>query len=710
MNLTTLNRTTRALVCVALFFLAFSIRWYGIEESGNQNDEQLWYYRAAHLMNDILSPFEITNIKLPFEAYDVPWVRTGEGKPYPFDINQRARHPGTPPSLLMGLSYFFLAKDTNDASLDLLPLRAAMRLPQVVLGSLLAVFLFILGRRLWGDHVALLAACLYMAEPYTIGYSRLARIDVSESLFIMLTMLTYTIGYMDNRRGMRLLAGICLGIGLAHRPYTFLVLPVLLSWRILSDRMSLPGSPTNWARIPNAVWVTLRPEGSATRMLLIPISLLSAWAIADILWLHQVFLPASAQLVADAYEGQSFLQPLNDFFSAKMAAGTLKPLEQYLSKLGERWDRKSSTIALAPMVAFLTAYVALNARKFARLLSGFTDRTDAWALGLAFIALVLFFPNFWGNPAMGILEHVFLVASLPHVTGESSTLMPTSPLIYWVYWIFHLSPILTASFLLGAALVCVQLWRALSNSGSQAWSQRQTNLFLCALWVIAILGLLGLPSGRKSMKNLNFVISAICVLGAYGLLATMRTIWQSWRRPAAITVISLIAAAYVAQNTYLLRTWYPYYQLLTLDIAGDPQSWQRRELIGVGEGFKEVGEYLASVKAENDVVACATGHNNLVFFHKGQVLDHQIESIQRADWLATNPKIEYCIPREHELVQHISGLRPERIFYHNQIELARLYRLKPWVASTSKTGNVVPAQNSGLEPNEQPQTQRISTR
>jgi hypothetical protein len=675
--LITNHRVARVILCAALFTIAFSVRWYGIEEAGNQNDEHVWYYRAAHLMNDILRPFEITNIKLPFEAYDIPWVRTGEGKPYPFDINQRARHPGTPPSLLMGLSYFLLAENTNDASLDLLPLRSAMRLPQVLLGSLLAVFLFFLGRRLWGDHIALLAACIYLLEPYTIGHSRLARIDVSESFFILLTILTYTIGRLENRDRMRMLSGIFLGVGLAHRPYSILVVPILLSWVIISSHGTVAIHRIGRMQWSKKLLSVLIPKGKPA-LLLLPALILSSWAVADILWLKQVSLPLTIQTLSDAYHGHSIIPSLNEFFGAKTASQTLKPLQHYTEKLVNRWDRYAPTLASVAIVGLILAYITANLRGIARFLKRYTDRYDGKALGLAFLTFLVFFPNFWANPVLGVVKHAGLIASLPHVTGESSALMPTSPLIYWVYWALHLSPLLTVTFLFGVAIVVVRLWSHISiEKRSGLWTQKDINLLLCALWVIAIMGLLGLPSGRKSYKNLNFVIPAICVLSAFGIASLYQTIEAKWRRQTAVVFFLLIGFVFAAQNAYLLQRWFPYYQLYTLEITGDPQLWDRRELLAGGEGLKEVAEYLASTGHEGDVVACATGHNNLCYFHAGKVLDHSSESIRQADWLIASPKITYAIPRNHELVQHISSLEPPRVFYHNQIELARLYRLHP---------------------------------
>jgi len=62
-------------------------------------------------------------------------------------------------------------------------------LAPVTAGALICVFIYLIGRRHYGEEASLLAAILTALSPWLIYYSTLAILDIFAALFISITFL-----------------------------------------------------------------------------------------------------------------------------------------------------------------------------------------------------------------------------------------------------------------------------------------------------------------------------------------------------------------------------------------------------------------------------------------------------------------------------------------------------------------------------------------
>jgi hypothetical protein len=66
------------------------------------------------------------------------------------------------------------------------PVETALRLPNVIIGALTAILIFLLAKELFGLEVGLLAAALWSLDPMSIGFNRIAKEDTFLTFFFLL--------------------------------------------------------------------------------------------------------------------------------------------------------------------------------------------------------------------------------------------------------------------------------------------------------------------------------------------------------------------------------------------------------------------------------------------------------------------------------------------------------------------------------------------
>lgn len=237
-----MERRQHILIVITLFVFALGVRLYDLDNAATQDDEQLWLARSYALVHSVFNSEpdinEITRIYSDNGNVDV--FETGENilpEQYPFTIRTEAHHPGVPPTLLMGLSYVFLADGSHPASLDLLSTVAAVKLPQVIIGSLLVVVTYLGTGYMFNRRVALVAAILILVSPLLIGFSRLARIDMTSAFFATCMMFSYVVRVQQTsvRKNLQwaILTGVFAGLGMATNPYAVYCVPVFAVVKIL---------------------------------------------------------------------------------------------------------------------------------------------------------------------------------------------------------------------------------------------------------------------------------------------------------------------------------------------------------------------------------------------------------------------------------------------------------------------------------------------
>lgn len=236
------DRNSTAFTLLCLFVFAFVIRAYQLDQAPTQTDEQLWLARAYSLVHTIFNqkPDKTPITRIYSDNGNVDVFETGEAlvaEQYPFTIRTEAHHPGVPPTLLIGLSYIFLGEGSHPASLNLLSPIAAMKLPQVIIGSLLVVVVYLGTNYLFNRRIALVAALMIAVSPLMIGDSRLARIDMTSAFFATCMFFSYVVlvNQISRRSQIKwaLLAGIFAGLGMATNPYAVYIVPVFAFIKIL---------------------------------------------------------------------------------------------------------------------------------------------------------------------------------------------------------------------------------------------------------------------------------------------------------------------------------------------------------------------------------------------------------------------------------------------------------------------------------------------
>src|SRR6185295_1132450 len=76
------------------------------------------------------------------------------------------------------------------------PVEAAVRLPNVIVGALITLLLYLVAAELFGGEIALLAAALWAIDPIAIGFNRIAK----EDTFLLFFFLVANVFWLRGQR------------------------------------------------------------------------------------------------------------------------------------------------------------------------------------------------------------------------------------------------------------------------------------------------------------------------------------------------------------------------------------------------------------------------------------------------------------------------------------------------------------------------------
>lgn len=240
----------QVLILLLLAALALSPRLWQLGASGLQNDETIWHERSARFVQQVLGPLGPRDLVIPKVFYPVKHVDLTGDKfalpaKWPFNIRMPAHHPGTSISLMMGLSYVFLAEGSSNWSLGLLTPIEAGRLPNAILGTALVLLIYLGGRMLVGGPAAFAAALIAAFEPNLVGYSRLARVDLAGAVFITAAFFAWIAARRRASPGLAVLAGAMGGLAFSTNPFGLLILPVIAVLRFTESPVT-PWREQGW--------------------------------------------------------------------------------------------------------------------------------------------------------------------------------------------------------------------------------------------------------------------------------------------------------------------------------------------------------------------------------------------------------------------------------------------------------------------------------
>jgi len=115
----------------------------------------------------------------------------------------------------------------------------------ILFSLLLATSIFLVARKLYGEHAALLSLLFYALDPNFLGHAAVVQFDVALSLFIFAATCSFQEFLLTRSRRQAILAGLCFGLGLGSK-FTSLTIPIIwlflmilhrksVTWKILPD-------------------------------------------------------------------------------------------------------------------------------------------------------------------------------------------------------------------------------------------------------------------------------------------------------------------------------------------------------------------------------------------------------------------------------------------------------------------------------------------
>lgn len=609
----------QAALVIIIVLMAFLLRIWELGESGLQNDEQIWHERSARFIQSIFGPFAPEDMKIPEVFWAREHVDMTEGMPYPFTIKMPTIHPGTPASFAMGLCYVFFADDSSSWSLNWGSIIEVTRYPGVIFGTLMVLLLYWGGRQIVGHEAALIAMLIAAVEPLLVGYSRLARIDLSGALWVFASFICFIKAYRSRSWGFSILSGMFAALALATNTYGAFLIP---SFFIIRNIYTFEEDKRYSHHCIPILFLIFMVGCLVAAFIFSPFIIelfdnnppLSEEAIQKIKLMQKLFLLAG---------GACFCLSVVIFLSLKWIPSLQRPAS--IPKVGR--------IDIAWLIAWIVIYI-------------------------------LAYPNLWPNPIKGIGWIINYHLELPHVVGEKSENATISHFFYMIRSPMHLLP-----WTLG--LTVIGMIRSLRP---KYLSREMVSLFV---WAGITLLLFSIPPGRKSTKNFLQLLPFIFLMSGVGchvLINGINTLIQ--KGPRVVYSIGLGSILLIV-GIAVTFSWMPYPALYTWPWCTDPQTLEQRELVAVGEGIKEATEYVMEHGDNDDVIGVFAGKNVMDYYYPPSkvVGPYLVEDLKKMDWLVVVPKYTFVTSDENSLVRWIRNHEPDVILRHHQIELARLFHL-----------------------------------
>ncbi len=203
------NFSSRYLLWFLLILVAAGIlRFYGLGRADVITDEALVGFRSIGYIDFFVSPYQTT----PYEWFsDIPtWARLS--------------FHDHPPLVFLIQHFFFKLFGQNII---------ALRLPFALAGLLSIYLIYLIGKKLFGEKIGLLAAILLSVCQYHIWISR---IGLQESLVILFSLLTFYFFLKSLEDGCYWKWGICFGLAMLTKYTSVIIFPILIIYLLIFRR------------------------------------------------------------------------------------------------------------------------------------------------------------------------------------------------------------------------------------------------------------------------------------------------------------------------------------------------------------------------------------------------------------------------------------------------------------------------------------------
>jgi hypothetical protein len=419
-------------------------------------------------------------------------------------------------------------------------------------------------------------------------------------------------------------------------PFMALFLAALVAGLAAADRLwardqpaagaFLPALLSELREVPVAVWDGWKRLSRGARSGLLALLLLAVLLALDLLWIGTLKGLGEAVL-ANLYRG-SGPAPLQRLFEAIATDAYKTPLDVYLDKLGEVYDRIrlpllllllpimlilasrflprlgqawgfSRRLAAEPML-WLAAFLlgaTVNVRQLGVFVGGlvslyllYRNRLKAgfplllyWGAGGAVTYAT--WPYLWPDPIRRFVDSLFFAAQFPpHRTFFEGRWM-SSRILPWYYF-----PKLVALQLTEPAVLLL-----VAGAGVALWRLRRdrTNWFLyalLALWVgVPLVGLVFFDMTiYGNLRHVLFTMPALALVGGIGLDAVLLRVRRPWAKGLAL-------AAAVLPGVWALIGLHPYEYIYMNSLAGGVsgaygQYELDRQCISLREGIEQANQ------------------------------------------------------------------------------------------------------------------------
>lgn len=351
---------------------------------------------------------------------------------------------------------------------------------------------------------------------------------------------------------------------------------------------------------------------------------------------------------------------------------------------------KSVALFLIPFLwslAFVFFLVKRRSVPWSRLVGGFL----LWGAAAAMIYVVLW-PAMWVDPlgtVQGVLDKALGYAESPHERDNffmGQVRPDPGPMFYPVAVAFRLTPL----SLLGAVLSVAAVWQGLRSRGDAGGKDKAR--WLAAFWGFVILYTAFMTLGAKKFdRYLLPVFPFLDLLAAGGLvwaLSRVRALFVAGRGSAgAGTALSGPLLAVAAGAALLAQAWsslpaHPYYFTAYNPLLGGIRAAERVLLVGWGEGYDKVAEYLnAKPDAEELDVATWYAKQTMTYLFRGRSHDVRVsrqEPIGVFPWTQADYFVVYINQSQRDIpdaqtLAYYRTLEPEHVVRLAGLDYAWIY-------------------------------------
>lgn len=256
------------IIPIALFFFAFSLFSYNLDQMSYFGDEQNYWYPFSVKYMELMLNGDFFNEcwkDYRFCIGDLDKLNADMNESY---IGQALYPPQTPFILIVGTSFQIFGNDDSIFSFENL---TAARLASPVLGALIVVFAFEIGKQIFNRFVGLSFSLLVLFHGLTVVYSRLIMLEIVSNFFLIFSFWLFIKAIKSKNINIKFLAcsAFLCSLGIITKFYeVFALIPIFIILLIFRNEFKQQLQKTIvWKRffsssIPLSIFIVVIITGS----------------------------------------------------------------------------------------------------------------------------------------------------------------------------------------------------------------------------------------------------------------------------------------------------------------------------------------------------------------------------------------------------------------------------------------------------------------